>query len=97
MQSLLSLNISSLNNHKHYSTDHSLKKSLPLLSTTMNAGKFSTSTFQTASIPELVILTKKYRRIYTDVKANLINTSIVRSLLTYNVELKVINVIYKRQ
>lgn len=47
-----------LNNHNHYSTDHSLKKSLPLLSTTMNAGKFSTSTFQTASIPKLIILKK---------------------------------------
>ena len=33
-------------NFKNY-----LKKSLPLLSITINAGKFSTSIFQTASIP----------------------------------------------
>jgi len=34
-----------------HSICHSLKKSLPLLSTTINAGKFSTSIFHTASIP----------------------------------------------
>lgn len=37
---------------KNYSTCHSWKKSFPLSSTTMNAGKFLTSTFQIASMPE---------------------------------------------
>mmetsp|Transcript_8139 Transcript_8139/g.20017 ORF Transcript_8139/g.20017 Transcript_8139/m.20017 type:complete len:103 (-) Transcript_8139:1840-2148(-) len=34
---------------------HSLKKSSPLSSTTMNAGKSSTSIFQTASIPSSLL------------------------------------------
>jgi hypothetical protein len=37
--------------NKINATCHSLKKSFPLLSTTMNAGKFSTCTFHIASIP----------------------------------------------